>query len=232
MSIHDGHRQRLMERFRKEGLDNFESVQVLELLMFFSIPRRDTNELAHELINRFGSVSRVMDASVEELMQVPGVGQNTATLFHLAKAAGRFYQVDSNRKGAMMKDMEDCGNFLLPYFIGRQQETVFLLCLNANCNVISCQEVGAGEINSAVISPRRVVEVALKEKASSVVLAHNHPSGVALPSHEDVMVTQRLASALAAVDVTLADHLIVADDDYVSLVQSGLYRPGECGAYV
>lgn len=232
MSIHDGHRQRLMERFRKEGLDNFEPVQVLELLMFFSIPRRDTNELAHKLIDRFGSVSRVMDASVEELMQVPGVGQNTATLFQLAKAAGRFYQVDSNRKGAMMKDMEDCGNFLLPYFIGRQQETVFLLCLNANCNVISCREVGVGEINSAVISPRRVVEVALKEKASSVVLAHNHPSGVALPSHEDVMVTQRLASALAAVDVTLADHLIVADDDYVSLVQSGLYRPGECGAYV
>ena len=231
MSIHDGHRQRLMERFRKEGLDNFEPVQVLELLMFFSIPRRDTNELAHKLIDRFGSVSRVMDASVEELMQVPGVGQNTATLFQLAKAAGRFYQVDSNRKGAMMKDMEDCGNFLLPYFIGRQQETVFLLCLNANCNVIACREVGVGEINSAVISTRRVVEVALKEKASSVVLAHNHPSGVALPSHEDVMVTQRLASALAAVDVTLADHLIVADDDYVSLVQSGLYRPGECSAY-
>ena len=142
MSIHEGHRQRLMERFHQEGLDHFDSVQVLELLLFYCIPRRDTNELAHRLLNRFGSVSRVMDASLEDLMQVPGVGRNTAVFLHLVKQAGRFYQVDSARKGAMMKDMEDCGNFLLPYFIGRQKETVFLLCLNANCNVISCREVG------------------------------------------------------------------------------------------
>lgn len=221
-----------MERFRNEGLDHFDQVQVLELLLFYCIPRRDTNELAHTLINRFGSVSRVMNASIEELMQVPGVGKNTATFLHLAKEAGRYYQVDSTRKGALMNDIEDCGKFLLPYFIGRQKETVFLLCLNANCNVICCREIGEGELNAAVISPRRVVEIALAEKASTVVLAHNHPSGVALPSPEDVMVTRRLAAALAAVDVTLFDHLIVADDDFVSLVQSGLYRPGERSAYL
>lgn len=232
MSIHDGHRQRLMERFNKEGLDHFDPVQVLELLLFYSIPRRDTNEIAHALINRFGSVSRVMDASLEELMQVPGVGRNTAVFLHLAKQAGRYYQVDSTRKGAVVKDTEDCGQYLLPYFIGRQKETVFLLCLNANCNVISCREVGEGEINSAVISPRRVVEIALTEKASTVVLAHNHPSGVALPSREDVLVTQRLAAALAAVEVTLFDHLIVAGDDFVSLVQSRLYAPGNSKAYL
>ena len=226
MSIHDGHRQRLMERFEKEGLDNFTPVQVLELLLFYSIPRRDTNELAHRLIERFGSVSRVMDASTEELMQVPGIGKHTATFLHLAKQSGRYYQVDSNRKGAVMMDIEDCGKYLLPYFIGRQQETVFLLCLNANCKVISCREVGAGDLNAAVISPRRVVEIALAEKASTVVLAHNHPSGVALPSQEDVLATKRLAAALESVDVTLFDHLIVADEDFVSLAQSGLYTPG------
>jgi DNA repair protein RadC len=173
-----------------------------------------------------------MDASLEELMQVPGVGRNTAVFLHLAKQAGRYYQVDSTRKGAVVKDTEDCGQYLLPYFIGRQKETVFLLCLNANCNVISCREVGEGEINSAVISPRRVVEIALTEKASTVVLAHNHPSGVALPSREDVLVTQRLAAALAAVEVTLFDHLIVAGDDFVSLVQSRLYAPGNSKAYL
>lgn len=221
-----------MERFRREGLDHFEPVQVLELLLFFCIPRRDTNEIAHALLNRFGSVARVMDASEEELMQVPGIGKNAATFLHLVKQTGRFYQVDSARKGAVMSDLEDCGAFLLPYFIGRQKETVFLLCLNANCNVISCREVGEGDINAAAISPRRVVEIALAEKASSVVLAHNHPSGVAIPSHEDVVVTQRLAAALSAVDVVLIDHLIVADDDYVSLVQSGKYRPLPQGSYV
>ena len=221
-----------MERFRREGLDHFEPVQVLELLLFFCIPRRDTNEMAHELLNRFGSVSRVMDASEEELMQVPGIGKNASTFLHLVKQAGRFYQVDSTRKGAVMSNLDDCGAFLLPYFIGRQKETVFLLSLNANCNVISCREVGEGDINAAVISPRRVVEIALAEKASCVVLAHNHPSGVAIPSHEDVVVTQRLATALSAVDVVLIDHLIVADDDYVSLVQSGKYRPLPHGGYV
>ena len=221
-----------MERFRREGLDHFEPVQVLELLLFFCIPRRDTNEIAHALLKRFGSVARVMDASEEELMQVPGIGKNAATFLHLVKQTGRFYQVDSARKGAVMSDLEDCGAFLLPYFIGRQKETVFLLCLNANCNVISCREVGEGDINAAAISPRRVVEIALAEKASSVVLAHNHPSGVAIPSHEDVVVTQRLAAALSAVDVVLIDHLIVADDDYVSLVQSGKYRPLPQGSYV
>lgn len=221
-----------MERFRREGLDHFEPVQVLELLLFFCIPRRDTNEMAHELLNRFGSVSRVMDASEEELMQVPGIGKNASTFLHLVKQAGRFYQVDSTRKGAVMSNLDDCGAFLLPYFIGRQKETVFLLSLNANCNVISCREVGEGDINATVISPRRVVEIALAEKASCVVLAHNHPSGVAIPSHEDVVVTQRLATALSAVDVVLIDHLIVADDDYVSLVQSGKYRPLPHGGYV
>ena len=205
---------------------------MLELLLFFAIPRRDTNELAHLLLKRFGSISKVMDASVSELKKVPGMGDNAATLITLAKELGRYYQVASAQKGVMMRDAEHCGQYMLPYFFGRQIETVFLLCLKANCNLISCKEIGEGEINSAVISVRRIVETALAEKASTVVLAHNHPSGLAVPSHEDVVVTRRVASALAAVEVTLFDHLIVADDDFVSLAQSGLYRPDECGAYL
>lgn len=232
MSIHDGHRQRMLQRFRTEGLDNFDPIQVLELLLFFAVPRKDTNEMAHHLIDRFGSVSRVMDASVAELQKVPGVGENAATFLHLVKEAGRYYQVDSARKGIQIRDTEDCGRYLLPYFIGRQTETVFLLCLNANCNVICCREVGEGELNSAVISPRTVVEIALAEKASTVVLAHNHPSGVALPSKEDVLTTRRLAAALATVEVVLFDHLVIADDDYVSMAQSGFYRPGEATQFL
>lgn len=232
MSIHSGHRQRLMDRFRQDGLDGFNSYQVLELLLFFAIPRKDTNELSHHLIDRFGSVSRVLDASLEELMEVPGVGLNTATMLRLVKEAGRFYQVDSAQNHKFVKDMDDCARYLIPYFMGRQLETVYLLCLNANCKVLSCRLVAEGEINAAVISPRRVVELALTEKASSVVLAHNHPSGVAIPSREDVAVTRRLAEALAAVDVVLVDHLIVADDDYVSLSQSGLFTNGDRNTYL
>lgn len=227
MSIHDGHRKRVVQRFRKEGLDSFNQVQMLELLLFYCVPRKDTNELAHLLIDRFGSVSKVMDASESELMKISGVGENVATFLHLVKEAGRYYQVDSIRKGVQVSSVEDCGRYMMPYFIGRQVETVFLLCLNANCSVISCREVGEGEINSAIISPRTIVEMALAEKASTVVLAHNHPSGVAIPSQEDVVATKRLANALATVEVTLFDHLVIADDDYVSLAQSGLYRPDE-----
>lgn len=221
----------MMERFRRDGLDGFDQVQVLELLLFYCVPRRDTNELAHRLIDRFGSVSRVMDASVSELMKVQGIGEYAATFLHLTKEAGRYYRVDSTRKGVQIRDVEDCGRYMLPYFIGRQVETVFLLCLNANCNVICCREVGEGEINSAILSPRAVVEIALAEKASTVVLAHNHPSGVALPSQEDILATRRLAAALATVDVTLFDHLIIADEDFVSLAQSGLYHPDRHPTY-
>lgn len=231
MATHDGHRQRLMDRFRDNGLDGFHSLQVLELILFFSIPRINTNDLAHALLERFGSVSRVMDASMEELMEVPGVGKNTATLLRLVKEAGRFYQVDRVQRGTLLQTMDDCGRYLIPYFLGKQRETVYLLCLDAGCNAIACREVGEGELNAAVISPRRVVEIALTEKASSVVLAHNHPSGVAIPSPEDVAVTQHLATALAAVDVVLLDHLIVADNDYVSLVESNLFHNGSGKAY-
>lgn len=227
MSIHDGHRKRVVQRFQNEGLDSFNQVQMLELLLFYCVPRKDTNELAHSLIDRFGSVSKVMDAPMSELMKISGVGENVATFLHLVKEAGRYYQVDSIRKGVQVSSVEDCGRYMMPYFIGRQVETVFLLCLNANCSVISCREVGEGEINSAIISPRTIVEMALAEKASTVVLAHNHPSGVAIPSQEDVVATKRLAAALATVEVTLFDHLIIADDDYVSLAQSGLYRGDE-----
>ena len=230
MSIHAGHRQRVKERFQKEGLDNFSEIQVLELLLFYAIPRQDTNEIAHRLLECFGSLPQVMEAPIEELEKVSGVGHNAALLLNLATSVGRYYMVRRSQQTTILRTIQECGDYLKSVFIGRRTEVVYLLCLNANCNVISCREVGEGEINVAVISPRRVVEIALAEKASTVVLAHNHPSGVALPSQEDVLVTQRLAAALAAVDVTLFDHLIVADDDFVSMGQSG-YNFEDCTIY-
>ena len=232
MSIHDGHRQRLMDRFRDNGLDEFHAIQALELILFFSIPRRSTNELAHHLLDRFGSFSRVLEASQEELMEVPGVGRNTATLLHLVREAGRFYQVDRAKRDRLLPTIDDCARYLEPYFFGKQQEMVYLLCLDAGCNAIACREVGEGELNAAAVSPRRVVEVALAEKAASVVLAHNHPGGVAIPSPEDVAVTRRLYAALSAVDVVLMDHLVMVDGDYVSMVQSRLFQTGGRQTYM
>ena len=224
MPIHDGHRQRLKERFLQEGLDHFDELYVLELLLFYCIPRRDTNPIAHNLLEHFGSLTNVFEATVEELQKVPGISQNTAIFLSLIPQTGRYYQIKRAEPGQILHTIDQCGRYLVPYFYGRENETVFLLCLDAKCKVLGCKMVGEGSVNSANIPIRRVVEIALNTNATTVVLAHNHPSGLALPSADDIQTTLRLAKAMAAVEITLADHIVVADNDFVSMTQSGYYR--------
>lgn len=222
-SVHTGHRQRLKQRFLETGLDTFTDVQALELLLFYAIPQRDTNPIAHALLDRFGSLSQVLDAESEELKKVPGISDHAATLLRLVTELGRFYQVDSTQRTETLTSLDACGAYLVPRFFGRKLETVFALCLDAKCKVLCCREIGEGSVNAASISVRKVVETAISANATSVVLAHNHPSGVALPSADDVQTTQRIAAALSAVEVRLIDHIVVAEGDFVSMAQSG-YR--------
>lgn len=227
MSIHEGHRQRLLDRFRKEGLDHFDERHVLELLLFYSIPRMDTAPAAQALLDRFGSLSQVLEAPLEELEKVAGVGKSTATLLRLVLELGRYYQTSRQAPSLVLNTTEKYGGYLLPYFTGRRNETVFLLCLDAKCKLLCCGEVGEGTVNSTAVSVRRIVEIALGVNATTAVLAHNHPSGIALPSEEDRQTTARVARALSAVEITLADHIVVADNDYVSMAQSGMYYPAD-----
>ena len=232
MSIHAGHRQRLKDRFRAEGLDHFSERHVLELLLFHAVPQRDTAPMAQDLLDRFGSLPQVLEAPVEELEKVSGIGPNASTLLALSTAISRYYLIRRNSNTAILNTTELCGEYLMQHFHGRRNETVFLLCLDAKCKLLSCKEVGEGSVNSANIPIRRVVELALAVNATTVILAHNHPSGIAVPSGEDILTTKKLAAALNAVEICLADHIVVADDDYVSLAQSGLYRPEECKVIV
>lgn len=225
MSIHKDHRARMKARFAKDGLDAFDEHQVLELLLFYCIPRRDTNEIAHNLINRFGSLSAVLDAPQKELEKVEGMGRNSALFLCLLKDLQRYYAIQKSKKEEILKDIEQCGRYLTAHFQGKKNECVYLLCLDAKCKVISCCELEEGNVNAASISIRKIVDMALTKKATSVVLAHNHPSGIALPSAEDIATTKRVAQALQLVDVVLIDHIVVADDDFVSMVHSGLYMP-------
>ena len=218
--MHEGHRARVKKRFLEEGLDHFSDIQALELLLFYAIPRADTNPIAHRLLEHFGSLSQVLEANPEELKKISGVGENGALLLNLIPQMGRFYMTDRASAPGVLTTLEQCAQYLMPRFFGRKLETVFLLCLDAKCKVLCCREVGEGGTNSACISIRRVVETALGVNATSVVLAHNHPSGVALPSPEDIQTTRRVAMALQAVEIVLVDHIIVADDDYVSIAQS------------
>lgn len=221
MSIHDGHRQRMKERFLSEGLDNFSEIQVLEMLLFYAVPRQDTNPIAHALLERFGTLDQVLDAPVSELEKVKGVGHNAAILLSLSTALGRRYHVSRMKQTRILTSVEECGKYLVPYFFGRRNETVFILCLDAKCKVLGCVEVGEGSVNSAGVPIRRIVENALALNATTVILAHNHPSGLALPSQEDYAATDKVQAALATIGVELADHIIVADGDYVSMNDSG-----------
>lgn len=224
MSIHDGHRQRLKKQFLLNGLDGFTEVQMLEILLFYVIPRRDTNPIAHALIDRFGSFSNVMDAPLSKLIKDGKLTENAATFLKLVKEAGRCCESDKSRQKKILGSLSECGDYLMPFFINRKNEVVYLLSLDAKLKVLNCRQVGEGSVNYASVPIRRCVEMALEDGASTVVLAHNHPSGLAIPSDDDIQATRRLAAALSAVEIVLADHIVVAADedelnrmDYVSM---------------
>lgn len=227
-NLHGGHRQRLKNRFLEEGLEHFDDHQVLELLLFYCIPRQDTNPIAHALLDHFGSLSQVMEAPPSELQKIPGMGEASAAFLSLINSFTRYYQVNRASSLVILNTLEQCGSYLMPFFYGRRNETVYLLCLDAKCKVLCCKEIGEGSVNSASVPIRRIVEMALGANATSAILAHNHPSGLAFPSDEDQLTTRQLAIALAAVDITLVDHMIIADDEFVSLRQSGRYNPDDC----
>ena len=228
MSIHASHRQRVKDRFRAEGLDSFDEVHALELLLFYAIPQGDVNPLAHRLLDRFGNLRQVLEAPTEHLLAVEGVGPHTAMLLSLVKGLARQYLITPEGKSTPMKTLEECGNYLRDRLLGRRDETVMLLCLDAKRKLLGCRIISEGSVNSAEVSTRKVMDAALAMNATSVVLAHNHPSGIALPSMEDVVTTRRMAMALDAVGILLEDHIVVADRDYVSLFQSGYYDPDQC----
>ena len=220
---HAGHRKRLRERFIQNGLEHFQKHNILELLLFNTIPRQDTNELAHRLIDEFGSLSGVFDASIEQLMKVKGIGENSAVLIKLIPAIGKVYLDDKNTIGTILKTTSESGNFLLPKFIGETSELVYLLCLDNKNKVLGCPLICRGDIVSANFTPRRVVEAALKYGATSVILSHNHPRGFALPSNDDINTTEQLYETLRRVNIKLLDHIIVAGEDFVSLADSGFF---------
>lgn len=225
MAIQDGHRQRMKDRFRKEGLDHFDERYVLELLLFYCIPRQDTKELACRLLDHFGSIVQVLEATAEELEKVPGVAEGVSTFLSLRGAVERYYQMKKASQNETILDTANaCGAFLKPYFLGKRNELVYILCLDAKCKALSCKQLGEGSVNSANVPTRRIVETALNANATSVILAHNHPSGLAIPSNDDIQTTYRIAQALDAVDIQLVDHLVFTEDDYISMNLSGYFR--------
>lgn len=227
-TIHGGHRQRLKKRFLEEDLDHFSEHQVLELLLFYCIPRQDTNPIAHALLDHFKSLENVMNAAPAELSKVPGIGESATTFISFLNSFYRYCAAQRSQKDNILLSLNDCANYMKPLFAKLRLETVYLLCLDAKGKVLCCKKVGEGSVNSAAVPIRKIVEMALNAGASTAVLAHNHPSGIAIPSTEDQLTTRQLSAALSSVDITLADHIVVADGDGVSMRQSGWYDPDNC----
>ena len=217
--LHGGHRARLKKRFLTEGLDNFEPHQVLELMLFYAIPQRDTNPLAHELLNRFGSLSGVLNASVEDLMTVEGIKENAATYLKIFAPVFRLYKQSENQKAVCFDTLEKIVDYAKTQFIGLTNERVYALYLNNRLQVIECFLVSEGTVNSAPVLPRIIAQKALQLQASSLVLMHNHPQGLPIASPDDLHLTRVVEQACNVLGIYFLDHLIIAGDEYSSILR-------------
>lgn len=219
---HDGHRQRLKERFLESGIDDFEPHNVLELLLFYAVPRKDTNVIAHDLINKFGSLSAVLDANPKDLMKVDGVGENTATFLSMIPQITRRYIDDKTNESVIIKTRSDLGKYLVPKFIGRTSEALMLIAMDNKNKILSCHVISEGDISSAKVSKRKIMEDAIRLNAAQIALAHNHPSGIVSASPEDISMTKNIKEMLAQVGIRFFDHIIVSNDEFMSMVASGM----------
>ena len=220
--LHKGHRERLRERFLREGLDNFEDHQVLELLLFQAIPRFDTNPVAHRLMQRFGSLSAVLEADPKDLAVVEGVGTNAAAFLSMVPQVTRRYFLDRIKHARKpLNTSEAAAEYLIPLMAGRSEEVFFVICLNSQLRVLYPALISEGTVKDALVHPRHVVEAAVRHKAASVVLAHNHPAGSPNPSSHDHKLTKHLVQALGGINVTVVDHIIVAGELIYSFQREG-----------
>ncbi len=224
-NVHSGHRLRVKERFFKEGLDHFEPHQVLEMLLFFGIPMKDTNELAHTLLDTFGSLYKVFEASFEDLKQVKGVTDHVACLICFCGQLAKRYWVDRCGVGEILDTSQKIGEYVKYRFVGEQNEAVYLVSMDNRRKLLNCTKIASGSVNSADINIRNAIRQALKDNATVVALAHNHPNGHACPSSADVRTTEMFSRALAVADIHLVDHIVVAEDDFVSMAQSKNWKP-------
>ena len=225
-SIHEGHRARLRERYARSGLDDFADHEILELLLTYVIPRVDVNQQAHALIGRFGSLSRVLDALPEELCEVDGIGPAAAQFLTMLPSSFRRYALDKCEVGETMDTLNKIGEYLRALYTGVNFERVYLLLLDNSMRLIDCVHLADGSVNCSNVTVRRVAELALLKHASAVVLAHNHPRGLAIPSGADHQVTQTVESALETLGIPLLEHIIVTENRYAPIVRHhrGLLR--------
>lgn len=221
VGIHDGHRNRMRAKFRESGFDGMAEHEALEMLLYYCIPRVNTNEQAHRLINHFGSLAGVLEASADELAKVEGISQNAAVLIAMMLPMYRMYS-KSLLKAEHLSKIGDCNEILVKYFAGMTKECAAAVFISANGRVLAVEKINEGDPGMVMMDFKKVLEPAFKyPQASSVVIGHNHPTGIALPSRDDLQATAMLVKMFRTVGMELRDHVIVSGDgDYISLRES------------
>ena len=223
---HEGHRQRMKERFMQSGLEGFAPHEMLELLLFYGIPQRNVNPLAHRLMERFGSLHAVLEAPPEELAKVEGISMHTAVLLHLAGKLSREMEKSRSAKGKPITNRQQAVEYCEALLKGLREEHFYVVCLNGKMELIQSALIAKGTLDEVQAYPRQVAEAVLRCNAHSVVLCHNHPGGSCVPSQQDMEITRVLGAMLSNLNVALADHIIVAQNQSLSMVQYGLLQHG------
>ena len=221
MTMHEGHRGRMRERFRAEGLDGFAPHEALELLLFYGRARGNVNPLAHELIDTFGSLKGVLEARPEQLMAVKGVGEESATLISMIVPLFRQYQACVRKEKPQIRNITDAKAYCVSLLDGWRTERFYAICLSATGRVLGQRLISVGDLSEVSAYPRQVVEMALNYNAHAVIICHNHPGGNLGPSEDDRKSTKWIESLLKAMDITLLDHVIVASGEAYSMTQHG-----------
>ncbi len=224
-NVHKGHRKRLRDLYLKDGIDNFNDHQALELLLFYAIPQKDTNPLAHKLLDEFGSISAIFDAPVSYLERA-GLTENTIALLKLIPDFSRLYNIDKTDYKSKRVEVSKLCEYFRPKFIGRTNEVMYLLLMDKKYKELYCGMISKGSSNTTDVPITKILESAVMYKADYVAIAHNHPDGIALPSKADIKTTKMVYDALRLMNKYLVDHVIVSDDDEVSLAQSKMYGRG------
>jgi DNA repair protein RadC len=214
--IHTGHRVRLRSRYREEGLETFRDHEVLELLLFYCYPQRNTNDIAHKMLREFGSLHNLFEADVPTLMTRLGCSENIAVLLNLMPAIANRYFRSRWSKNVLLDNAKTAGEYAISLFVGLTTERFYLISVDACNKLNNATLISQGTLDESAIYPREVVKAAIQSQASSVILTHNHPGGTLRPSRGDLEVTRHIAEGLEFINVTVMDHIIVAGDKYYS----------------
>ncbi|NLN59294.1 MAG: DNA repair protein RadC [Deltaproteobacteria bacterium] len=217
-----GHRQRLKGKYLSTAPGTLQDYEILELLLSYSIPRKDVKPLAKALLLRFSSLKGIMDAPGEELMEVPGIGSHTAVLIRLVRELGTRYLKEKVREKTQISCTTELIQFCNAALGGLKDERFCVIYLNAQNRMIDMDVIEEGIVNQAIVYPRKVLESALKRKASAIILVHNHPSGQVKPSDADIRLTHTIREAAKALDILVHDHLIVGENRFFSFREEGM----------